>query len=382
MATKVTLRKKKGISKGRASLYLDFYPAIEHPETGAPTRREFLKMYVFEKPRSESEKRHNKEQERLAEQIRQQRENTINKPEIYSEFEKEQLKFREFGERNFVEYFWAQVKKRDNISNRHNWQSAFNYFEKFTGGTVKFSELNETLIEEFKNYLLDSKMMRSKKFKLSRNSAHSYFNKLKATLRQAYKEGLLKIDLNSRIKPIKEEETMREFLTMEELNQLAKTPCPDELLKRIALFSALTGLRFSDIKKLTWNEIIHIEGLGYYLRFTQQKTKGVEMLPISEQAFNQCGQRGELNERVFIGVQYSSYYKMRIERWTKAAGITKHITFHCFRHTFATLQLYNGTEMYSVSKMLGHKDLKTTQAYAKIVDSTLRAAADKIVLDL
>lgn len=382
MATKVTLRRKKGISKGRESLYLDFYPAIEHPETGEPTRREFLKMYIHSKPRSEAEKRHNREQERLAEQIRQQRENTINKPEIYSEFEKEQLKFSEFGERNFVEYFRAQLNKRKNISNWHNWHSAFYYFERYTGGKIKFTEINETVIDEYKSYLLDAKMMKSKTLKLSQNSAHSYFNKLKATLKQAYRDGLLKTDLNARIQVIKEEETMREFLTMEELNQLAKTPCPDELLKRIALFSALTGLRFSDIKKLTWNEIIHIEGQGYYLRFTQQKTKGVEMLPISKQAFNQCGQRGEPNERVFIGVKYSSYYKMRIERWTKDAGITKHITFHCFRHTFATLQLYNGTEMYTVSKMLGHKDLKTTQIYAKIVDSTLRKAADKIILDM
>ena len=381
MATKVTLR-KKSISKGRESLYLDFYPPIKHPKTGEPTRRQFLNMYVSAKPRTEPEKSRNKEIERLAEQIRQQKENVINKPEVYNEFEKEQLKLRELGERNFVEYFREEAHKRGNSSNWHNWKSALHYFETFSGGKIKFSELNEKIIEDFRSYLLDAKMMKSKTLKLSQNSAQSYFNKLKATLRQAYKEGLLKYDLNVRIQPIKEQETIREFLTLEELSQLAKTQCPDELLKRAALFSALTGLRFSDIKKLKWSEIIHIEGEGYYLRFIQQKTKGAEMLPINEQAINFCGQRGEPNERVFKGMMYPSYNSKRIKRWLDAAGITKHITFHNFRHSFATLQLFNGTEMHAVQMLLGHKDLKTTQIYAKVVNSTLRKAADKMKLDL
>jgi hypothetical protein len=96
MAIKVTLR-KKGITKGRETLYLDFYPAIEHPNTGKLTRREFLKMYLHEKPRTEIEKTHNREQQKLAELIRQQRENTINKPEIYSRHEREQLRLKELG---------------------------------------------------------------------------------------------------------------------------------------------------------------------------------------------------------------------------------------------------------------------------------------------
>ncbi|MTT07048.1 tyrosine-type recombinase/integrase, partial [Proteus mirabilis] len=68
--------------------------------------------------------------------------------------------------------------------------------------------------------------------------------------------------------------------------------------------------------------------------------------------------------------------------WLKAAGITKHITFHCFRHTFATLQLFYGTDIYTVSKLLGHRELKTTQIYTKVVDDAKRRAVNKITIEL
>lgn len=82
------------------------------------------------------------------------------------------------------------------------------------------------------------------------------------------------MDLNSRISPIKAAETRREYLTLDEVNKLIKMPCNSEILKRAALFSALTGLRFSDIKNLEWREVEHIKGHGYVLKFQQQKTKG------------------------------------------------------------------------------------------------------------
>jgi integrase len=377
---KVNLRQKK-ISKGRQSLYLDFYPAIPHPETGEPTRREFLGIYIFEKPKSPIDKQHNADSFRVAESIRQKRENFLNKPEIYSEYEKEQLRKKELGERCFVEYFRTLAKKRK-ASNHDNWVSALKYLESFTNGKLKFSDLNEKILEEFKEYLLTTKSNKSEKTTLSQNSAVSYFNKVKATLKQAFKDGILQTDMNVKVEPIKTAETRREYLSIEELNRLVKTPCNNELLKRAALFSALTGLRFSDIQKMTWGELEFVEGQGYFLNFSQKKTKSIEVLPIAEQAFNLCGEPGELKAKVFEGMEYSAYSNKHLFQWIGAAGITKNITFHCFRHTYATLQLSMGTDIYTVSKMLGHKDLKTTQIYAKIIDKTKRQAANKIVLDL
>ena len=385
MATKVSLRQKK-ISKGRKSLYLDFYPPIPHPETGEPTRREFLGLYIFEKPKTPIDKQHNTETLRIGKSIRQKRENFLNKPEIYSRYEKEQLRIKELGEQCFIEYFTKLANKRKG-SNHDNWVSAFNYLNNFTKGSLKFADLNQKFLEDFKEYLLTTKSKRSNKTTLSQNSAVSYFNKVKAALKQAFKDGILQNDLNTKVKPIKAAETRREYLTLDELNKLVKTPCNDILLKRTALFSALTGLRFSDIQKMTWGELEYINGQGYFLNFNQKKTKGVEVLPISEQAYSFTEGTENPNDMprdkpVFEGLKYSAYHNKHLFQWIGAAGITKNITFHCFRHTFATLQLFNGTDIYTVSKMLGHKDLKTTQVYAKIVDEAKRTAANKIKLDM
>jgi len=379
MSIKVKLR-QKGISGNRKSLYLDFYPAIPHPETGEPTRREFLGLYLFDKAKNPIDKQHNKETLQLAEQIRQKKENHLNKPEVYTGYEREQLKIREQGEQNFVTYFKQLADKRK-ASNHDNWVSAYKYLETFTKGNLKFADLNEKFCNEFKAYLLTTKSNKSSKVTLAQNSAVSYFNKLKATMKQAYKDGYLQTDLNGKVQTIKQAETQRNFLTIEELNSLVKTDCQNPLLKRAALFSALTGLRFSDIEKLVWGELEYIEGNGYFIQFKQQKTKGVEMMPISEQAYSLLGERKELTDKVFEGLTYSAYSNKHLAQWIRAAGISKDITFHCFRHTYATLQLSKGTDIYTVSKMLGHRELKTTQIYAKIIDQTKREAADKIKLD-
>jgi len=361
-------------------LYLDFYPAIPHPKTGKPTRREFLGMYLYEKTKNPLDKQHNKETAQTAEQIRRKRENELNKPEVYTGYELEQLRIRERGELNFVAYFKELADQRK-ASNHDNWVSAYHYLETFTKGNLKFADLNERFCNEFKKYLLTTKSNKSSKVTLAQNSAVSYFNKVKATLKQAYKDGYIQTDFNAKIAPIKQAETQRNFLTIEELNSLVKTDCENPLLKNAALFSALTGLRFSDIAKLVWSELEYIDGNGYFIQFKQQKTKGYEVQPISEQAFSLLGDRNEPTDKVFEGLTYSAYQNKHLAKWIGLSGIGKDITFHCFRHTYATLQLSKGTDIYTVSKMLGHRELKTTQIYAKIIDPTKREAADKIKLD-
>ena len=189
------------------------------------------------------------------------------------------------------------------------------------------------------------------------------------------------IDLAAKVKNIYYEESQREYLTLEELNQLAATPCDSDILKRAALFSALTGLRHSDIKQLKWRDVVK-DKEHYKLHFTQQKTKGAEYMPISDQAHLLCGEHGDADRLVFEGLQDPSWINRPVKKWIETSGITKHITFHCFRHTYATLQLTNGTDIYTVSKMLGHRKVTTTQIYAKIVDEKKEKAANAIKLDV
>ena len=164
------------------------------------------------------------------------------------------------------------------------------------------------------------------------------------------------------------------------MNALAETPCEKDVLKRAAIFSALTGLRHSDIQKLRWKEISLEDGMAK-LHFTQKKTKAVEYMPISQQAFQLCGEPRRPQQLVFEDLTDITWISRPLKKWVELAGIKKNITFHCFRHTFATLQLASGTDIYTVSKMLGHTNVKTTEIYAKVIDEKKIKASEAIQLE-
>lgn len=245
---------------------------------------------------------------------------------------------------------------------------------------MPFGVINLKFLEDFKLFILSAPQGGKKKGTVSRNTAVTYFSIFKAALKQAFIDGYLTVDLAAKVKGIPEQESRREYLTIEELNKLAGTDCDRPIIKRAALFSALTGMRHVDIQKLKWKEIVK-DGDHWRVNFRQQKTKGVEYTPISNQAYELCGERLDGNRLVFEGLPSPSWISGPLARWIKASGITKHITFHCFRHTFATLQLTNGTDIYTVSKMLGHTNVRTTQIYTKVVDAKKESAADAIQID-
>jgi integrase len=378
MAIKVKLREKK-ITGNRHSLYLDFYPAIPHPETGEPTRREFLGMYLLDKAKNPTDKLHNKETLQIAEQIRQQRENQLNKPEIYTGYEKEQLRIKELGEQNFVAYFKSLADKRK-ASTHDNWVSAYNYLEAFTKGKLRFADLNEKFCNEFKEYLLTTKSNRSSKVTLAQNSAVSYFNKLKATLKQAYKDGLLSFDLNVRIECIETQETIKQTLTIEELNMLAKADCKNPQLKKYVLFFALTGIPFKEMQNLNWGQLEVSETFGFRVKMIRQKTKKAYYINISEQAFSLLGERKESTDLVFEGINDRDRYT-HFPLWLAQVGIKKEMTFHDLRHTYGCLQIDLGTDIYTLQGNMGHATPRQSMHYGKISDIRKREAADKIKLD-
>ncbi len=381
MAVKVTLRKKP-ISGKRHSLYLDFYPPVENTETGKFSRREVLGMYIFDNTRNPLDKTHNTNTLQLAEQIRQKRESDLNKPEIYNTLEQEQLKKNKRQDGNFITYF-KKLSEKKNESNRFLWLGSCDFLKLLKGGALKFSDIDTVLCDEFREFLETTKSKKSDKMKLSANSIKTYHDKFRSALRQAYKDGYLSDNIAEKTSSVKQADTQRNYLSIDELNALVKTDCKSSEIKTQALFSALTGLRRSDIQKLIWEEVQHVKGSGYLIRFKQKKTGGSETLPITEQAFNLLGERKQPKDAVFTLIQATNQRENRyLTKWVLDAGISKKITFHCFRHTFATLQLSMGTDIYTVSKMLGHKDLNTTQIYAKIIDETKRTASNRIKLEM
>lgn len=374
----VTLRQKE-LASDRISLYLDYYPPIYNVKTNEYTRREFLKIYLFKNPKNQIQKNTNIQNLRTAELIQVQRQNEQNKQHIYSHFEREQLELQRIGEASFLDYF-KQLSQKKTGNNLLIWNCVISHFGQFLKGQdLRFKEVSITLIEDFKDYLLNTQSLRANGKTLARNTALSYYNKIKATLKRAYKEGKLNSDINAAVESIKEQESHRSFLSLEEARKLFATPCSKEIVYKVSMFSTLTGMRYSDIAKLRWSEVEHIENDGYYIRFTQKKTQGAETMPISNEAFALLGKRRDKNEKVFNNLK-----KWDIDRvlpvWVAKSGIHKHITFHCFRHTYATLQLTFGTDLYTISKMLGHKNIKTTQIYTKVIDKKKRETTTKINL--
>lgn len=363
---KVTLRKKD--QGGKITLYLDYYDKGKR-------RSESLRLYLIAKPKTKEERDLNRKTLTLAETICAQRQIAIQNG-AYGFGDTEKLKG------SFLDYLRSlKNKKRSSVGNFGNWDSMIKHLESFTDGDILFSQVDRQFVERFK-YYLDREAKTKSNNNLSENSKYSYFNKFRAALKQVVKDEILTKNPSEGVVAFKQGESERDYLTLEELQAAANTECEIPQLKTAFIFSCLTGLRWSDIHKLVWSEVQQSEKMGYYIRFTQKKTKGTETLPISKQAFELLGERKDPQEIVFKGLKYSAWHNLRLQQWMMKAGITKSITFHCARHTYATLQLTMGTDIYTVSKLLGHRELKTTQVYAKIIDEKKKEAADRIKLDL
>lgn len=320
-----------------------------------------------------------------ADNFRKLRQREYDNADLYTDKESELAEHNQKQQVDFIAYFVKTSKTRHKRSSQSiiiNWNRVSEFLKMFTEGQpLQFSEITLKKCEEFRQFLLDAPQGGNKSGTISQNTASTYFSIFKAALKQAFVDGYFSSDISAKLKGIKEQQTRREVLSIEELNTLAATLCERPVMKQAALFSALTGLRHSDIQKLKWSEI-QKHGDTYRIDFKQKKTKGVEYMPISEQAYQLCGEPREPEQLVFEDLPNPSWISKPLERWIKSAGITRHITFHCFRHTYATLQLANGTDIYTVSKMLGHTNVKTTQIYAKIVDEKKTKAANTIKLNL
>jgi integrase len=368
---KVAVR-KKAISKGRHSVYLDFWPPIPHPSTGKPTRREFLSLYVYDKPGNPADRKHNNEVMKMAQAMRNQRMLELNKAIIAQVSKPKKQEAGDRFQQDFLAYFRSLTETREG-KDRGIWISALRYLKKYAKGPLPFAELNERKVADFKEYL-ESRY-------LSQNTKATYFTKFRTALKQAYREDLLQEDLNASISGIKVEKTPRTYLTLDELNRLAATPCKDDQFRRASLFSALTGLRFVDLQDLTWLEVHRDEDL-HYLKRRQKETDKAEKYPISKQAYELLGPAGGPLELVFQNLHKTVYNNTTLSDWLEDAGISKKMNFQGFRHSFAVNQLFLGTDIYTVSKMLGHQDLNSTLVYAKIADELKFMAANRIKLDM
>lgn len=353
---------------GKIYLYLQFKPAVRNPRSMKYVQWESLHLRVY--PKDDPDKNHKritKESYEAATFIQSKR--------IM------QIASNEFG---FVDKYrrtedalcWMkeQMEKHENDS---KWKGFFKHFSAFVQGHCRFADINEQLSDKFKEYLLATTKTKNGE-KLSVNAAAAYYSVYRQVLKLAYREHWLEVNVNDFLTNIKGKKVVKPFLTINELKRLYKTDFHNDELKRAALFSCFTGLRISDILNLRWENIVRNDFGGYSFNIINVKGDVPNNNPISDEALEFCGIRC-LAGKVFPNLTRQMLYT-DLPELIKKAGIRKHITFHCFRHTYATLQVSLGTDIYTVSKMLNHANVQTTQIYADLVSEKKIEATKRITL--
>ncbi len=208
-------------------------------------RHESLGIYIYAKPKNQMEQKYNLNLTARAEAIRCRRfEAIVN--ERYDFFDKEKMKG------DFLAYFKKLADKKNS-----KWQHVYMHFRTFTQGKCTFGEINVDLCNRFREYLLTAPQGLHKNRKLHINSAANYWSTFRASIHTAYRDRKIKENPNGFLERIETIPTDKEHLSQDEVIRLASTPCSAPALKRAFLFSCLTALRKSDIKKLTWPILFH-----------------------------------------------------------------------------------------------------------------------------
>jgi len=262
---------------------------------------------------------------------------------------------------DFIEYLRTSIEK----TNYPIETGSLKKIVSFSGGVVPFDKLNPAWLEKFKTFLLNDEA-------ISQNTAGTYFGVIRKTIRQAWRSGFIKEDFTGKVSNIGESDIQRHFLTTEDIEALYKAPCKDEMVKQAFLFGCFSGLRLSDVELLTWEKISLVNGAPF-IKFRQKKTGQYEECPIPEQGVKILMEVKRLHpefapdgdKRVFILPKHRGYLGNILHTWGAAAGLTWDLHFHASRHTMATMMLSSGSDIYTVSKQLGHSDISTTQKYCR-----------------
>ena len=364
----------KQLSNGNQSIYLEYYTGDvirKENYVGGKRKYEFLKLYLIPE-RTREDKAKNEATLALAKAIQSKRIVEVqNDAHGFQNTNKSRV--------NLLDYLENIGKQSAEQGSRNYARTVLNTvraLKLFRGDYIAFRDVDKEFLSEFTDFL--RQMPKASKYgvlktggRLSNNSVVSYYGTLRTAINRAYKEGIITVNPTKEFdsaSKVRQEPSRREYLTIDELKTLINTECRHEIVKRAFLFSCLCGLRVSDIRKLRWCDLQRSGG-RVRIEITMQKTKEPLYLPISDEALKWLPERGEANGSDFIfPLTHEGTVNDTLQHWAKVAGITKHISFHVSRHTHATMMLTLGADLYTVSKLLGHKNIATTQIYAKIVD--------------
>lgn len=345
--------KSKVTSENRKRLYLVWYKNGERPW-------ESTDEFLFITPQNSHEKQHNKEVNIKVEALRNARETQFFSNEIDEIIEQKKTKNQDFYT-YFDSYLNSYPQKDKRVM-----LAVYQKFKEFAPPPLSTKQVDENLCSKFKTYL-DKK--------LNGETPHTYFARFKKfiTYSSKGKNRIFKQNPIEDVKNTKQEKSIeKEVLNIEELKLLKVSYCGNENVKNAFLFACNTGLRYADIKVLKWK---HIK--GDKLQMNQAKTDIAVNIFLNANAMQFLYERGNDDEFVFNLPSHNATIK-NLENWAKTAGVDKHITFHCARHTFGTLLAFYGGDIATISKLMGHTSLKHTMKYVRIADEMKKKAVNSI----
>lgn len=353
----VKLRFKK-ISGGNRSLYLDIYD-------NGKRKKEYLKLYLIPE-KTEEDRQKNSRTLELAETIRAERILHLqsNKSSFFTPENKE-------AKIPFVNYMANEIDRMKLLRTENyirKYKCIESWVRKYDSRTA-LEEVNRKWVQEFVHFLSITPGKYGRK--LNQNTIYVYLIYIANILNNAVREGLIQSNPTKSLtvadRP-KKYDTSRAYLTEEEIKRLREVPSPAKYndIRNAFLFACYCGLRYSDLQKLKWKNIKKTTD-GAIIDMKLQKTQTLLYLPLNKTALRLLPERTKDSDLVFNLPKSMVTTEAYIKVWSEFAQIDKHITFHSSRHTFAVNILAKGGDIYTLSKLLGHKRVATTQIYAEVL---------------
>ena len=365
----IKLRTKK-LANGNQSLYLDFYQ-------NGQRQYEFLKLYLVPE-KTPIDKSTNTQTLELANAVKAQKivelQNTAHGFSVKSG----RTKVNVIG---YITSIADQKRIKAGGGKRttgNSYLALAKQIEHYTGKTTTFKQVDKKYCAGFIEHLKTTKNQHTGQ-PLNENTIFGYMKRFEAVINSAIADEVT--NLNP-FKQIKQENKPKKhkaeiiYLTIDEVKQLENTECLNPVVKQTFLFSCYTGLRFSDVQALTWGKLQKDNTGEVFINYRQKKTNKQEYLPIPQKAVEYLPARPTKadSEKVFK-LPSNTYTNAHLQAWAALASVKKHITFHIARHTYATVLLSLGAPIETISKNLGHSEIKTTQAHYAAIENKLQREA-------
>jgi site-specific recombinase XerD len=375
----------KILSDGRESLYLDFYfgytkeydEELDKEVIKKDRKKEYLKLYLWQAPRTPFERQQNKETLELAKKIRFEEEQKVKQDMKGYRLKKQQKDI------NFLDFFQAYIDSYTKKDIRMV-DMALKRFKDFLKDTPEYNKYMKSIRPEMLN---KDMMIAFTEYLQSRSKgegAKSIYQRFKKVINYAVEHDIIAKNPCYKVTIKTDEQILKkDVLSLEEIQQLINTHYDNESnnVRRAFILCLYCGLRFCDVKDLTYENVDYSNML---LKFEQNKTKGHSgtsgvIIPINEFILSLIGEQptADSNDLLFNLPSYESCSKS-VKRWVKRAGINKHISWHCARHSFAVNVLNNGANIKTVASLLGHSGLKHTEKYTRAVDQLKKDAINSL----